>query len=105
MTKYLLIMYMCSMLSGQCPSSHVTGYSFDTHAACVEYGYRVAHGTFKSLEEVEEFTNEYIENSKIVVKFECKEVVIPNKNSPKKPFNGEKKGRNLTEQINIINQQ
>ena len=85
MTKFVLVLYMCSMLSGKCPSSSVPGYSFNSHAECVEYGYRVAHGTFKSLEEVEEFTNEYIENSKIVVKFECKEVIIPNKNSPKKP--------------------
>ena len=77
MTKYLLIMYMCSMLSGQCPSSHVTGYSFDTHAACVEYGYRVAHGTFKSLEETEEMEREYIENSRIVVRFDCKPVKVP----------------------------
>ena len=77
MTKYLLIMYMCSMLSGQCPSSHVTGYSFESHAACVEYGYRVAHGTFKSLEETEEMTQEYIENSRIIVRFDCRAVEVP----------------------------
>ena len=70
-------MYMCSMLSGQWPSSHVTGYTFETHAACVEYGYRVAHGTFKSLEETEEMSQEYIENSKIVVRFDCKPVFVP----------------------------
>ena len=70
-------MYMCSMLSGQCPSSHVTGYSFDSHAECVEYGYRVAHGTFKSLEETEEMTLEYIENSRIIVRFDCRAVEVP----------------------------
>ena len=77
MTKYLLIMYMCSMLSGQCPSSHVTGYSFESHSACVEYGYRVAHGTFKTLEENEEMTQEYIENSRIIVRFDCRAVEVP----------------------------
>ena len=82
MTKYLLIMYMCSMLSGQCPSSHITGYSFDTHAACVEYGYRVAHGTFKTLEETQEMEQEYIENSRIVVRFDCKPVNVPKKVVP-----------------------
>ena len=77
MTKYLLIMYMCSMLSGQCPSSHVTGYSFDSHSECVEYGYRLAYGTFKNLEEMEEMEREYIENSRIVVKFECRPIEVP----------------------------
>ena len=65
------------MLSGQCPSSHVTGYSFDTHKDCVEYGYRVAHGTFKTLGETEEMTQEYIENSRIIVRFDCRAVEVP----------------------------
>ena len=74
--KYILILYMCSMLSNNCPSNHIPGYSFDSYSECVEYGYRVAYSTFRSLEETEEFTKEYIENSKIVVKFECK--AVPN---------------------------
>ncbi len=81
MTKFILVLHMCSMLSGQCPSSHVPGFSFETHAACTEYGYRVAHGTFKSLEEDQELNQEYIENSRIVVKFECRPVKVP---KPKK---------------------
>ncbi len=68
---------MCSMLSNNCPSSHYPGYQFETHTSCVEYGYRLAYGTFKNLEEMEEFEQEYIENSKIVVKFECKEINVP----------------------------
>ena len=68
---------MCSMLSNNCPSSHYPGYQFETHTACVEYGYRVAYGTFKNLEEMEALEKEYIENSKIVVKFECKEINLP----------------------------
>ena len=65
------------MLSGQCPSSHIPGYSFNSHSECVEYGYRLAYGTFKNLEEMEEMEKEYIENSRIVVKFECRAIEVP----------------------------
>ena len=51
--------------------------AFDTHKDCVEYGYRVAHGTFKSLEDTEEMTQEYIENSRIIVRFDCRAVEVP----------------------------
>jgi hypothetical protein len=29
-------MYMCSMISGQCPNNHIPGFSFSTHAECVD---------------------------------------------------------------------
>ncbi len=77
MSKFVVILYMCSMLSNNCPSSHMPGYSFNTHTECVEFGYRVSHKTFVNLGELEEFETSYIENSRIVVKFECKEVIVP----------------------------
>ena len=77
MTKFILVMYICSMVTGKCPSNHIPGFSFTSHVDCVENGYRVAHNTFKSLEELEEFDREYVENNKIVVKFECQEIRIP----------------------------
>ena len=55
------------MLSNNCPSSHYPGYSFNSHSECVEYGYRLAYGTFKNLEEMEQMEKQYIENSRIVV--------------------------------------
>ena len=74
------------MLSNNCPSSHFPGYSFNSHSECVEYGYRLAYGTFKNLEEMEEMEKEYIENSRIVVKFECRAVEVPKPIvPPKKP--------------------
>jgi hypothetical protein len=87
MTKFILVLYMCSVLGNNCPNSHIPGYSFTTHTACVEYGYRLAYSTFRALEETEEMTKEYVENSKIVVKFECREVIVPEEkqeNTPKK---------------------
>ncbi len=65
---------MCSMLSNTCPSSTIAGYQFTSHYDCVNAGYAVAQSTFRNLEELEEYSRDYVEQSKIVVKFECREV-------------------------------
>ncbi len=70
--KYLLILYMCSMTTGQCPNSSVSGYQFNSHYDCINAGYAIAQKTFRNLKEYEEFPRETIEKDKIVVKFECK---------------------------------
>ena len=62
------------MLSNTCPSSTIAGYQFTSHYDCVNAGYAVAQSTFRNLEEIEEYNRDYIEQSKIVVKFECREV-------------------------------
>ena len=65
---------MCSMATGQCPSSTVAGYQFTNHYDCVNAGYGVAQQTFRSLEELEEFERDYIEREKIAIRFECKQL-------------------------------
>ena len=72
--KYILVLYMCSMLSGNCPSNMISGYQFENHYDCVNAGYAIAQSTFRNLKELEEYEREYIEQSKIVVKFECREL-------------------------------
>ena len=72
--KYILVLYMCRMLSNNCPTSTIAGYHFNTHYDCVNAGYGVAQSTFRNLKELEEWDREYLEQSKIVVKFECREV-------------------------------
>ena len=62
------------MLSNSCPSSTIAGYQFTNHYDCVNAGYAVAQSTFRNLETLEEFNKDYIEQSKIVIKFECKEI-------------------------------
>ena len=74
--KYILVLYMCSMLSNSCPSSTVAGYQFTNHYDCVNAGYAVAQSTFRNLEEMEEYSRDYIEESKLVIKFECKEIGV-----------------------------
>ena len=65
---------MCSMNTGQCPSSSVSGYQFTSHYDCVNAGYAIAQKTYRNLKEFEEFEKDYINENKIVVKFECKEI-------------------------------
>ena len=72
--KYILILYMCSMSTGQCPTNTISGYQFESHYDCVNAGYAIAQSTFRNLEELEEYNRDYIDQSKIVVKFECKEI-------------------------------
>ena len=74
MTKYLLVLYMCSMTAGTCPSSTVAGYQFDTHYDCVNAGYELAQKTFRNLKELPEWDIPEFEEKKIVVKFECKQI-------------------------------
>ena len=72
--KFVLILYMCSMVTGQCPSSSISGYQFDNYYSCVDAGYAVAQQTFRNLPAIEEYTLDHINKNKIVIKFECRAV-------------------------------
>ena len=72
--KYVLILYMCSMISNQCPSSTISGYQFNTYFDCVNAGYGVAQQTYNNLKELEDWDKEHINKNKIVIRFECREV-------------------------------
>ena len=65
---------MCSMNTGQCPNSTISGYQFSSHYDCVNAGYALAQSTFRNLKEIEEWDLDYINKNKIVVKFDCKQL-------------------------------
>ena len=67
---------MCSMVSGECPTSTISGYQFENHYDCVNAGYGVSQQTFRNLQDLEEWSREYIEQQKIAIRFECKELKI-----------------------------
>ena len=67
---------MCSMTTGECPSSTVSGYQFTSHFDCVNAGYAIAQKTYKNLSELEEWDINHINENKIVVRFECKELKV-----------------------------
>ena len=70
--KYVLILYICQLSTGECPSNNITMHTFETHKDCVLSGYRISHNTFKDLEQMEDFEKNFIEREKVVIKFECK---------------------------------
>ena len=72
--KFILVLYMCSMLSNSCPSSTISGYQFENHYDCVNAGYGVSQQTFRNLEALEEWDKDYINEHKIAVRFECKKL-------------------------------
>ena len=72
--KYLLVLYMCSITTGQCPSSTISGYQFNSHYDCINSGYAIAQSTFRNLKELPEWDIPDFEEQKIVIKFECKQV-------------------------------
>ena len=72
--KYILVLYLCSMVSGECPSSTISMYQFDNHYDCVDAGYGVSQQTFRNLEVLEEWDKDYINEHKIAVRFECKKL-------------------------------
>ncbi len=67
---------MCSMVTGECPSSTISGYQFESHYQCVDAGYGVSQQTFRNLEDLEEWNREYVEQEKIAIRFECKELKV-----------------------------
>tara|TARA_R100001440_G_scaffold1509_1_gene4864 strand:- start:531 stop:731 length:201 start_codon:yes stop_codon:yes gene_type:complete len=64
------------MTTGECPSSTVSGYQFTSHFDCVNAGYAIAQKTYKNLSELEEWDINHINENKIVVRFECKELKV-----------------------------
>ena len=69
--KFILVLYMCSMTTGQCPSNQIAGYQFNSHYDCVNNGYAIAQKTFRNLKELPEWDIPDFEEQKIVIKFEC----------------------------------
>ena len=72
--KFILILYMCSLTTGKCPDSTVSGYQFSSHYDCINAGYAVAQKTYRNLKELPEWDKPQFEEEKIVIKFECKEI-------------------------------
>jgi hypothetical protein len=69
MTKFVLILHLCLFIDEpKCISSQVTQYQFDDHYSCVRQGYISA---YKSLDNI---TREKINDSKMAVRIECKEL-------------------------------
>ena len=64
------------MINNSCPENTIAGYQFTSHFDCVNAGYAIAQSTFRNLQDMEEYQREVIENKKLVIKFECREICL-----------------------------
>ena len=74
--KYILILYVCSFVNVSkpiCIESMVVGLEFDNYKDCILQGYKSSHNTLKEL------YGERIEEEKLAIKFDCKEIKVEEK--------------------------
>ncbi len=74
--KYILILYVCSFVNVSkpiCSESMVVGLEFDNYKDCILQGYKSSHNTLKEL------YGERIEEEKLAIKFDCKEIKVEEK--------------------------
>ena len=71
--KYVLILYVCSFVNVNvpvCTTTHVVPLEFTTYKDCILQGYKSSHNTLKEL------YGEKIEEEKLAIKFDCKQLVV-----------------------------
>ena len=76
--KYVLILYLCSMLNNSCFESTITSHEYPTYYDCALSGYKLSHNTLMKLDPGR------VEEAQLAVKYECRGVkvhIIP----PQKP--------------------
>jgi len=68
--KYILILYLCSTITGECRDPFVIEYEFNNHYDCILAGYRASFNTIRNLD------REIVELEKQAVKFDCKGIPV-----------------------------
>jgi len=69
--KFILTLYLFSFVNMQNSvplTSHIVPLQFDTYKDCILHGYRASHNTLKEL------YGDRIEDEKLAIKFECRQV-------------------------------
>ena len=68
--KYVIILYLCSFINAQptCYSEKIVGLEFDNYTDCILDGYKQSHNHLASLD------REKIEEQKLAIRFQCKEI-------------------------------
>ena len=77
--KFILVLHLCSMLSGECFESLHVNTQFDNHRDCALAGYDIAG---KSLEQL---NKKDVNDNELAVRFQCKKTRITPIIPPKKP--------------------
>ena len=66
--KFILVLHLCSMLTGQCFESLNVGLEFNDHRSCALAGYDISG---KSLEELD---LDRVNENELAVRFQCKKL-------------------------------
>ena len=69
--KFILTLYLFSFVNMQNSvplTSHIVPLQFDTYKDCILHGYKASHNTLKEL------YGDRIEDEKLAIKFECRQV-------------------------------
>ena len=69
MIKFVLILHLCSGITGVCFDNHYIG-ELPDHYTCVKAGYIQAYKSCETLDKEE------INQQKLAIRFECKELII-----------------------------
>lgn len=73
--KFILVLYLCSMINGQCFDSQVSNYQFKTHYDCAIAGYAMSQESLKLLVKDEYYYGmDRINKERLAIKFECREL-------------------------------
>ena len=73
--KFILVLHLCSMITGQCLDSHHPGYQFKTHYDCAIAGYALSQKSLKLLSEEEYYYGlDRINKERLAIRFECREL-------------------------------
>ena len=71
--KFVLPLYLFTFVDIQYPvplTSHIVPLQFDSYKDCILHGYRSSHNTLKEL------YDDRIEDERLAIKFECREITI-----------------------------
>jgi len=77
--KFILVLHLCTMLTGQCYESLYVNLEFNDHRSCALAGYDISA---KSLEQLDP---DQVNKNELAVRFQCKKTVITPIIPPKKP--------------------
>ncbi len=69
MIKFILILHLCSSLTGECFENQTLS-EHDDHYSCVMNGYAQAYTSLQTLDITD------INERKLAIRFECKELII-----------------------------
>ena len=73
--KFILVLYLCSMLNGKCIEPQIPGYQFESHYDCAIAGYALSQESLRLLSEEEYYYGlDRINKERLAIRFECREL-------------------------------